>query len=67
MAEPRKPGGGPVGHSSTPNVRLRIVRDTPKPGMIDRRRRTNWALVAVLVGVLILWALIIVAVVREFA
>jgi hypothetical protein len=66
MADRRKPNGGPIGHSSTPHVRLSLVKHKHEPGMIDRSRPTNWFLIAVLVGVLVLWALIVVAVVREF-
>ena len=51
----------------TSDKRLVLVKPKPEPGMIDRSRPTNWYLIAVLVGVLVLWALIVIAVVREFA
>lgn len=66
MADRRKQNGGPQVYRLTSDKRLVLVKPKPESGMIDRSRPTNWFLIAVLVGVLVLWALIVIAVVREF-
>jgi hypothetical protein len=38
-----------------------------RPGMIDRRRSTNWGLVLVLAGLLIIWLVLVIAVLRVLA
>jgi hypothetical protein len=38
-----------------------------KPGLIDTRRGVNWWLVLVLVGLLLVWLVILIAVLRVMA